>query len=103
MREMKLVRGEVTITIQVATLVDRELDEEEVSDVISELANNETVDIDSNVELFDITNINLNEKLSEIYENESLDCDDWQELLKKADKEEDEIIEILPGQIGFNI
>ena len=103
MREMKLVRGEVTITIQVATLVDRELDEEEVSDVISELANNETVDIDSDVELFDITNINLNEKLSERYENESLDCDDWQELLKKVDKEEDEIIEILPGQIGFNI
>ena len=103
MREMKLVRGEVTITIQVATLVDRELDQEEMSDVISDLANNETVDIDSDVEIFDITNINLNEKLSERYENESLDCDDWQELLKKADKEEDEIIEILPGQIGFNI
>ena len=103
MRDMKLVRGEVTITIQVATLVDRGLDEEEMSDVISDLANNETVDIDSDVEIFDITNINLNEKLSERYENESLDCDDWQELLKKADKEEDEIIEILPGQIGFNI
>lgn len=103
MREMKLVRGEVTITIQVATLVDRELDQEEMSDVISDLANNETVDIDSDVELFDITNIKLNEKLSERYENESLDCDDWQELLNKADKEEDEIIEILPGQIGFNI
>ena len=97
MREMKLVRGEVTITIQVATLVDRGLDEEEMSDVISDLANNETVDIDSDVEIFDITNINLNEKLSERYENESLDCDDWQELLKKANKEEDEIIEILPG------
>ncbi|HAT4312921.1 TPA: hypothetical protein I9097_000153 [Clostridium perfringens] len=103
MREIKLVRGEVTITIQVATLVDRELDQEEVSDVISDLANNKTVDIDSDVEIFDITNINFNEKLSERYENESLDCDDWQELLKKADKEEDEIIEILPGQIGFNI
>lgn len=103
MREMKLVRGEVTITIQVATLVDRGLDEEDMQDVISEIANNETIDIDSDVELFDITNINLNEKLSERYENESLDCDDWQELLKKADKEEDEIIEILPGQIGFNI
>lgn len=103
MREMKLVRGEVTITIQVATLVDRGLDEEEMWEVVSELANNETVDIDSDVELFDITNINLNEKLSERYENESLDCDDWQELLKKAYKEEDEIIEILPGQIGFNI
>lgn len=103
MREMKLVRGEVTITIQVATLVDRGLDEEDMQDVISEIANNETIDIDSDVELFDITNINLNEKLSERYENESLDCEDWQELLKKADKEEDEIIEILPGQIGFNI
>ncbi|MGV2803877.1 hypothetical protein GNF85_09295 [Clostridium perfringens] len=103
MRKMKLVRGEVTITIQVATLVDRGLDEEDMQDVISEIANNETIDIDSDVELFDITNINLNEKLSERYENESLDCDDWQELLKKADKEEDEIIEILPGQIGFNI
>ncbi|WP_415319816.1 hypothetical protein [Clostridium perfringens] len=103
MREMKLVRGEVTITIQVATLVDRGLDEEDMQDVISEIANNETIDIDSDVELFDITNINLNEKLSERYENESLDCDDWQELLKKADKEEDEIIEVLPGQIGFKI
>lgn len=103
MREMKLVRGEVTITIQVATLVDRGLDQEAMWEVVSELANNETVDVDSDVELFDITNIKLNEKLSERYENESLDCDDWQELLKKADKEEDKIIEILPGQIGFNI
>lgn len=72
-------------------------------EVVSELANNETVDVDSDVELFDITNIKLNEKLSERYENKSLDCDDWQELSKKADKEEDEIIEILPGQIRFNI
>ncbi|MCX0353262.1 hypothetical protein LI064_01830 [Clostridium perfringens] len=103
MREMKLVRGEVTITIQVATLVDRGLDQEEMWEVISELANNETVDVDTDVDMFDITNINLNEKLSEKYENKSLGCDDWQELLKKADKEEDEIIEILPGQIGFNI
>ncbi|WP_150542699.1 hypothetical protein [Clostridium perfringens] len=101
MREMKLVRGEVTITIQVATLVDRGLDQEEMWEVISELANNETVDVDTDVDMFDITNINLNEKLSEKYENKSLGCDDWQELLKKADKEEDEIIEILPGQIGF--
>ena len=103
MREMKLVRGEVTITIQVATLVDRGLDQEEMWEVKSELANNETVDVDTDVDMFDITNINLNEKLSEKYENKSLGCDDWQELLKKADKEEDEIIEILPGQIGFNI
>lgn len=103
MREMKLIRGEVTITIQVATLVDRELDEEEMWEVVSELANNETVDIDSDVDIFDITNINLNEKLSERYENKSLDCDDWKDLLNKADKEEDEIIEILPGQIGFEI
>lgn len=28
---------------------------------------------------------------------------EWKDLLNKADKEEDEIIEILPGQIGFNI
>lgn len=103
MREMKLVRGEVTITIQVATLVDRGLDQEEMWEVISELANNETVDVDTDVDMFDITNINLNEKLSERYENKSLDCDDWKDLLNKADKEEDEIIEILPGQIGFNI
>ncbi|MGG5461487.1 hypothetical protein [Clostridium sp. B9] len=103
MRDMKLVRGEVTITIQVATLVDRELDEEEMWGVVSELANNETVDIDSDVDIFDITNINLNEKLSERYENKSLDCDDWKDLLNKADKEEDEIIEIIPGQIGFEI
>ena len=99
MREMKLVRGEVTITIQVATLVDRGLDQEEMWEVVSELANNETVDVD----MFDITNINLNEKLSERYENKSLDCDEWKDLLNKADKEEDEIIEILQGQIGFNI
>ena len=103
MREMKLVRGEVTITIQVATLVDRGLDQEEMWEVISELANNETVDVDTDVDMFDITNINLNEKLSERYENKSLDCDDWKDLLNKADKEEDEIIEIIPGQIGFNI
>ncbi|HAT4125259.1 TPA: hypothetical protein I9Z60_001613 [Clostridium perfringens] len=103
MREMKLVRGEVTITIQVATLVDRGLDQEEMWEVISELANNETVDVDTDVDMFDITNINLNEKLSERYENKSLDCDDWKDLLNKADKEEDEIIEIIPGQIGFEI
>lgn len=100
---MKLVRGEVTITIQVATLVDRGLDQEEMWEVISELANNETVDVDTDVDMFDITNINLNEKLSERYKNKSLDFDDWKDLLNKADKEEDEIIEILPGQIGFNI
>ncbi|MCC2764595.1 hypothetical protein [Clostridium perfringens] len=103
MREMKLVRGEVTITIQVATLVDRGLDQEEMWEVVSELANNETVDVDTDVDMFDITNINLNEKLSERYENKSLDCDEWKDLLNKADKEEDEIIEILQGQIGFNI
>ncbi|MFY8263200.1 hypothetical protein ACOT7R_09900 [Clostridium perfringens] len=103
MREMKLVRGEVTITIQVATLVNRGLDQEEMWEVISELANNETVDVDTDVDMFDITNINLNEKLSERYENKSLDCDDWKDLLNKADKEEDEIIEIIPGQIGFEI
>lgn len=103
MREMKLVRGEVTITIQVATLVDRGLDQEEMWEVISELANNETVDVDTDVDMFDITNINLNEKLSKKYENKSLGCDEWKDLLNKADKEEDEIIEILPGQIGFNI
>ncbi|WP_338913165.1 hypothetical protein WHY21_11220 [Clostridium perfringens] len=100
---MKLVRGEVTITIQVATLVDRGLDQEEMWEVVSELANNETVDVDTDVDMFDITNINLNEKLSERYENKSLDCDEWKDLLNKADKEEDEIIEILQGQIGFNI
>lgn len=72
-------------------------------EVISELANNETVDVDTDVDMFDITNINLNEKLSERYENKSLDCDDWKDLLNKADKEEDEIIEIIPGQIGFEI
>lgn len=103
MREMKLVRGEVTVTINVATLVDRYLDEEEIEEIIGELADNETCDMDIEIELFDETNLNLNERISKEYENNKICSNDWIDLLNKADKEDSEIVEVLPGQIGFEI
>lgn len=103
MREMKLVRGEVIVTINVATLVDKDLDEEEIEEIIGELADNETCDVDIKIELFDETNLNLNERLSKEYESNKIYSDDWIDLLNKADKEDSEIVEVLPGQIEFKV
>lgn len=72
-------------------------------DELKELVDNETCNMDIEIELFDETNLNLNERISKEYENNKICSDDWIDLLNKADKEDSEIVEVLPGQIGFEI
>lgn len=67
MRELKLVKGEVTYKVNVATLVS--------------------------------TSIDFNEEYQDKYLCES----EIKELLEKQYNRENDIIEILPGQIGFEI
>ena len=106
MREMKLVRGEVTYKVDIATLVSTTLNDEEIEEILSDIAMERVsmCDMTDNIDILeDDIKITLLDRECEEYQDRYLCESEIKELLEKSYEKKDEVIEILPGQIGFNI
>ncbi|EIW6614093.1 TPA: hypothetical protein ACQ3VP_001520 [Clostridium perfringens] len=106
MRELKLVKGEASFKVDVTTLVSASLDEEEVIKILGNIAFDKVIDgfYGEDIEIYeDDIKITLLDRECEEYQDGYLCESEIKELLEKSYERKDEIIEILPGQIGFNI
>lgn len=106
MRELKLVKGEVTYKVDIATLVSTTLNDEEIEEILSDIAMERVsmCDMTDNIDILeDDIKIKLLDRECEEYQDRYLCESEIKELLEKSYEKKDEVIEILPGQIGFNI
>ena len=106
MKELKLVKGEVTYKVDIATLVNPNLGEEDVKRILSDIAFERVVECNmmEDVEICEAdTKITLLDRECEEYQDQYLCKSEIKELLEKSYERKEEVIEILPGQIGFNI
>lgn len=106
MRELKLVKGEVTYKVDIATLVSTTLNDEEIEEILSDIAMERVsmCDMTDNIDILeDDIKIKLLDRECEEYQDQYLCESEIKELLEKSYEKKDEVIEILPGQIGFNI
>ena len=106
MRELKIVKGEVTYKVDIATLVSTTLNDEEIEEILSDIAMERVsmCDMTDNIDILeDDIKIKLLDRECEEYQDQYLCESEIKELLEKSYEKKDEIIEILPGQIGFNI
>lgn len=106
MRELKLVKGEVTYRVDVATLINPNLNEEDTKEVLSDIAFERVIECNmmEDVEICeDDIKVTLLDRECEEYQDKYLCKSQIKELLEKSHEIKDEVIEILPGQIGFNI
>ncbi|MDU2663455.1 hypothetical protein CYK67_07855 [Clostridium perfringens] len=106
MRELKLVKGEVTYKVDIATLVSTTLNDEEIEEILSDIAMERVsmCDMTDNIDILeDDIKIKLLDRECEEYQDQYLCESEIKELLEKSYERKDEVIEILPGQIGFNI
>lgn len=106
MRELKLVKGEVTYRVDVATLVSPNLNEEGIKEILSDIAFERVIECNmmEDVEICeDDIKVTLLDRECEEYQDKYLFEFEIKELLKKSYERKDEVIEILPGQIGFKI
>ena len=106
MRELKLVKGEVTYKVDIATLVSATLNNEEIEEILSDIAmeRDSMCDMTDNIDILeDDIKIKLLDRECEEYQDQYLCESEIKELLEKSYEKKDEVIEILPGQIGFNI
>ncbi|MDK0890324.1 hypothetical protein P5F21_09485 [Clostridium perfringens] len=106
MRELKLVKGEVTYKVDIATLVSTTLNNEEIEEILSDIAMERVsmCDMTDNIDILeDDIKIKLLDRECEEYQDQYLCESEIKELLEKSYEKKDEVIEILPGQIGFNI
>ncbi|HAT4272442.1 hypothetical protein [Clostridium perfringens] len=106
MRELKLVKGEITYRVDVANLVNPNLDEEDIKGILSDIAFERVAEcnIMEDVEICEAdTKITLLDRECEEYQDQYLCESKIKELLEKSYERKEEVIEILPGQIGFNI
>lgn len=106
MRELKLVKGEVTYKVDIATLVSTTLNDEEIEEILSDIAMERVsmCDMTDNIDILeDDIKIKLLDRECEEYQDQYLFESEIKELLEKSYERKEEVIEILPGQIGFNI
>ena len=106
MRELKLVKGEVTYKVDIATLVSATLNNEEIEEILSDIAMERVsmCDMTDNIDILeDDIKIKLLDRECEEYQDQYLCESEIKELLEKSYEKKDEVIEILPGQIGLNI
>ncbi len=106
MRELKLIKGEVTYRVDVATLVNPNLNEEDIKEILGDIAFERVVECNmmEDVEICESdTKVTLLDRECEEYQDKYLCESEIKELLEKSYEKKDEVIEILPGQIGFNI
>ncbi|KAF2783018.1 hypothetical protein SV13_12525 [Clostridium perfringens] len=106
MRELKLVKGEVTYKVDIATLVSTTLNNEEIEEILSDIAMERVYmcDMTDNIDILeDDIKIKLLDRECEEYQDQYLCESEIKELLEKSYERKEEVIEILPGQIGFNI
>lgn len=106
MRELKLVKGEVTYKVDIATLVSTTLNNEEIEEILSDIAMERVsmCDMTDNIDILeDDIKIKLLDRECEEYQDQYLCECEIKELLEKSYERKEEVIEILPGQIGFNI
>lgn len=106
MRELKLVKGEVTYKVDIATLVSTTLNDEEIEGILSDIAMERVsmCDMTDNIDILeDDIKITLLDRECEEYQDQYLCESEIKELLEKSYERKEEVIEILPGQIGFNI
>ncbi|MDU2048648.1 MAG: hypothetical protein E6715_10185 [Clostridium perfringens] len=106
MRELKLVKGEVTYKVDIATLVSTTLNDEEIEEILSDIAMERVsmCDMTDNIDILeDDIKIKLLDRECEEYQDQYLCESEIKELLEKSYERKEEVIEILPGQIGFNI
>ncbi|WP_283696892.1 hypothetical protein WHY35_06230 [Clostridium perfringens] len=106
MRELKLVKGEVTYKVDIATLVSTTLNNEEIEEILSDIAMERVsmCDMTDNIDILeDDIKIKLLDRECEEYQDQYLCESEIKELLEKSYERKEEVIEILPGQIGFNI
>ncbi|EJT6491913.1 hypothetical protein ACSXD1_04875 [Clostridium perfringens] len=106
MKELKLVKGEVTYKVDIATLVSTTLNDEEIEEILSDIAMERVsmCDMTDNIDILeDDIKIKLLDRECEEYQDQYLCESEIKELLEKSYERKEEVIEILPGQIGFNI
>lgn len=106
MRELKLVKGEVSFKVDVTTLVSTTLNDEEIEEILSDIAMERVsmCDMTDNIDILeDDIKIKLLDRECEEYQDQYLCESEIKELLEKSYERKEEVIEILPGQIGFNI
>lgn len=106
MRELKLVKGEVTYKVDIATLVSTTLNDEEIEEILSDIAMERVsmCDMTDNIDILeDDIKIKLLDRECEEYQDQYLCESEIKELLEKSYEKKEDVIEILPGQIGFNI
>lgn len=106
MRELKLVKGEVSFKVDIATLVSTTLNNEEIEEILSDIAMERVsmCDMTDNIDILeDDIKIKLLDRECEEYQDQYLCESEIKELLEKSYERKEEVIEILPGQIGFNI
>ncbi|MGV2640593.1 hypothetical protein GNF86_03935 [Clostridium perfringens] len=106
MRELKLVKGEVTYKVDIATLVSTTLNDEEIEEILSDIAMERVsmCDMTDNIDILeDDIKIKLLDRECEEYQDQYLCESEIKELLEKSYERKEEVIEILPGQIGFDI
>lgn len=106
MRELKLVKGEVTYKVDITTLVSTTLNDEDIEGILSDIAIERVsmCDMTDNIDILeDNIKITLLDRECEEYQDQYLCESEIKELLEKSYERKEEVIEILPGQIGFNI
>lgn len=106
MKELKLVKGEVTYKVDIATLVSTTLNDEEIEEILSDIAMERVsmCDMTDNIDILeDDIKIKLLDRECEEYQDQYLCESEIKELLEKSYERKEEVIEILPGQIGFDI
>ncbi|MDU7725175.1 hypothetical protein [Clostridium perfringens] len=106
MRELKLIKGEVTYKVDITTLVSTTLNDEDIEEILSDIAIERVsmCDMTDNIDILeDDIKITLLDRECEEYQDRYLCESEIKELLEKSYEKKEEVIEILPGQIGFNI